>query len=251
MKKGSNSTSSESWIRTSTTTFRVSRPTVRRSRSTFPRNRTLPNCFEDSHASTTLERQNMNWEFGGRNSEVFLYRTFRPPTSDLQLIQSGTPESNREPQASKAHVLPSAPVPVICIEFGATDSNRLNLLQRQTACACGTPSQSTESWNRTNGSLSNNQTETPTSPLRFVAMGNSECGIPQSTFRILFSCTGEIRTHRHRFLRPAAQAVGVPHSFKFGIGKSEVGISSAKLALPISDLPIPIWKKRPIPDSNR
>ena len=35
--------------------------------------------------------------------------------------------------------------------------------------------------------------------------------IPHSTLRIALSCASEIRTHNHRSLRPAAQAVGVPH----------------------------------------
>ena len=146
--------SSESWIRTSTTTFRVSRPTVRRSRSTFPGNRTPPNCFEDSHASTTLERHILNANLGlrtRRDSRAAIPNsiprqffkegrvgleptqgcltgtcsaTELPTRSNVKCVilqtaflystlnQSGTPESNREPQASKAHVLPSAPVPV-------------------------------------------------------------------------------------------------------------------------------------------
>ena len=64
-------------------------------------------------------------------------------------------------------------------KFGEAESNRQSLLQRQAACACGSPigfsqpKKSTGSWNRTNGSLSNNQAETPTSPLRYF---NSEVG---------------------------------------------------------------------------
>ena len=166
------------------------------SKSTSPGNRTPPNCFEDSHASTTLERHiffsirrsevgirkfkfksselrlpnsdfkkegrvgieptrgcltgtfsttelpTLGFKFGGfpiRRSEVgirkFIFGSsdFRFPIADLP--QSGTPESNREPQASKAHVLPSAPVPV-CLFLSQSSGRRIRTVK---ACFKGKP----------------------------------------------------------------------------------------------------------------
>ena len=54
-------------------------------KSTFPGNRTPPNCFEDSHASTTLERH-----ISIRRSEVGIRKSklksseFRPPNYDFK-----------------------------------------------------------------------------------------------------------------------------------------------------------------------
>ena len=113
------------------------------------------------------------------------HSTFHIPTVRYPGVEPGTSGS----QSPRASICTCTCFCDLSFEFGATDSNRLDLLQRQTACACGAPNRSTGSWNRTNGSLSNNQTETPTSPLRFVAMGNSEWGIrndlsiPHSSFR--------------------------------------------------------------------
>ena len=132
-----NSISSESWIRTSTTTFRVSRPTVRRSRiiNIQFRIRTANSAFPIPHSAfkkaplqgieprPTVSKTVMRpphsrgvLQWGIRNVEMGINccsLLFRIPHSAFRIQKSGTPESNREPQASKAHVLPSAPVPVV------------------------------------------------------------------------------------------------------------------------------------------